>query len=143
MEKPNIMKLLPAILGFAALAVPAFGFEKDGIAIWIFGGVAAGGEVGTLSAEISEKHPEMVLMSISGIVFAVGATLALLSALGVLKLGKLAWLPGVIMIAGAPLYFIGLAETEILLIAPVVINIACGALGGVWALVDAIKSTKS
>jgi hypothetical protein len=87
-----------------------------------------------------EKHPEYIMILVSGIVIVVGAVLSLLSAVNVLKLGKLGWLPGVVMLAGVSLYFIGVIGNELLLIAPVVLNVACGAVGGIWALVDGIKA---
>jgi hypothetical protein len=145
MEKINFLKILPAILGFAAFAVPALGFEKDGIALWMFGAVAEDGvfsKYNLFMGETFEKNPQLILLLVSGIVIVVGAVLSMLSALNVVKLGKLGWLPGVVMLAGASLYFIGCIDTEMFLIAPVVLNVACGALGGVWALVDGIKATR-
>lgn len=146
MEKPTILKVLPAILGLAALGVPALGVEKFA-AIWIFGFFSNSDGDGENTwtvfeplPEEFENHPEMVLMPISGVIIGVGAVLALRAMLGVLKLGKLEWLPGVLMIAGVPLYFIGLAMMEIIAIAPVVINLACGALGGTWSIVNVMKA---
>lgn len=145
MEKPNFLKLLPAILGFAALALPAVSVEKGSFSFWLFGAVWTGEglETNTLfQGELFEKHEEIALIIVTGILFAAGAALSLLSTLNVLKLQKLGWLPGVVMLAGVPFYFIGLASTELLLVAPLVLNIACGAVGGVWALVDGIKATR-
>nr|MDO8086743.1 hypothetical protein [Candidatus Sigynarchaeum springense] len=81
-------------------------------------------------------------MPISAILLAAGAVLALLAGLGVLKMGKVAWLPGVLLIAALPLYIIGTADTEILDAAPVLANLICGAVGGVWAIVNAVKAGK-
>ncbi len=141
MEKPNILKILPAILGFLGFALPAIGGDNGDVAIWSFGALIEEGESHFLKGlYTAESESAIILMPISGFVFVVGAVLALLSALGVLKLGKVAWLPGLIMIVGVPLFFIGTGDTEILYVAPVVINVICGGVGGVWALVDGIKS---
>jgi hypothetical protein len=145
MEKPNFLKLLPAILGFAALALPAVSVEKDSLGFWFFGAIWEGEGFDTITlfqGELFGAHPEIGLIIVTGVMFAAGAALSLLSTLNVLKLQKLGWLPGVVMLAGVPLYFIGFAGTELLLAAPLVLNVACGAVGGVWALVDGIKATR-
>jgi hypothetical protein len=105
MDKQKILAFLPALLGFAALAVPNVGYNEKGLAAsWLFGAIIFSGEFEMINFANSEST-SIAFLPISGIVFAVGALLALLSALGVLKMGKFAWLPGVIMIAGGPLFF--------------------------------------
>ncbi|MEX2682192.1 MAG: hypothetical protein Q6373_011360 [Candidatus Sigynarchaeota archaeon] len=144
MEKPDLLKLLPAILGFAGLAIPAFSARYP-VVFWVFGGYASDSGfdmINFASAGLLEDNPKLLLILVSAILLAVGAVLALLSGLGVLKMGKVAWLPGVLMIAALPLYMIGTWETEILEAAPIVVNLICGAVGGVWSIVNAVKANK-
>jgi hypothetical protein len=138
MEKSVFLKFFAAILGFAGIAVPNVGFQYN-VIIWTFGVFSSDGIFDYI--DFSNVKPEkLVLMPVTTILFALGAVLMLVAALGKIKLGKIAWLPAVLMFTGVVLYFAGTVDTEIFDAAPYVFGIACGGLSGVISLVDAIIS---
>lgn len=140
MNKDLLVKLIPALLGFAGILVPNMGFEYGPVSIWLFGLIAQSD--GNFDDINFGKSQQYVPMPVVAVLFGAGATIALLAALGVLNLDKVAWLPGAIMLSGVATYFIALAGTEIFMGTPVVLGIACAATGGVWSLVNAIKAGK-
>jgi hypothetical protein len=140
MANEKILQFLPAILGFAGVAVPCFGIVYP-IVFFSFGGFFS--ESSEFQVINFEEHPELWLFPASTAVLAVGAVLALLSVRGVVKLHKVAWLPGTIMLAGVALYIIvasALGGGEIIIAAPILAGPALGAVGGIGSIVMATKA---
>nr|MDO8110138.1 hypothetical protein [Candidatus Sigynarchaeota archaeon] len=144
MDKVKLMVLLPSILGVLGIALPAnIRITGDGFVLfWMIGFFVDEERAEFLNIG---KFPYLSLFLVSGIVLAAGEVLFFLAARGTLKLGKMTWLPGTVMVAGMALYMImagPVTQGEILLYAPIPAGLACGMLGAIWTLYAEIKAIR-